>query len=302
MQLQTGSREAQWILEYARSQHLAHRFQPTQEKAGSWQLKRYEFGLRRGLDYRVRDPAARSAAAAYVGALRSAGYSCSRCIHCSARWSGFCFTGKVAAAGKARVRRRSWDRWRSLPFAQKRLLLEAFATLLVARVSLALLPVRWIFRWLERPLRHPAVTGQRDAPHRPAGVVERIRWAVLTVARYGPLSFVCFPQALAAHAMLRRRGVGSVMHYGVRRSADRQMRAHTWLEVDNRMLLGGESALLYAPIHSTGRQPRAIVGFSTASPGVASSAARFASIPSKPQGRRIRVTRTPSSARPQSRK
>jgi hypothetical protein len=52
--------------------------------------------------------------------------------------------------------------------------------------------------------------------------------------------------------MLRRRGVGSIMHYGVRRSADRQMRAHTWLEVDNRMLLGGESALLYAPIHSTG--------------------------------------------------
>jgi hypothetical protein len=52
--------------------------------------------------------------------------------------------------------------------------------------------------------------------------------------------------------MLRQRGVGSIMHYGVRRSADRQMRAHTWLEVDNCMLLGGESALLYAPIHSTG--------------------------------------------------
>jgi hypothetical protein len=165
----------------------------------------------------------------------------------------FLFHRKGTAAGKARVRRRSWSRWRTLSFAQKRLLLEAFATLLAARVSLALLPVRWIFRWLERPLRHPAAAGQRDASTagRP-GVVERIRWAVLTVARYGPLSFVCFPQALAAHAMLRRRGVGSVMHYGVRRSADRQMRAHTWLEVDNRMLLGGESALLYAPIHSTG--------------------------------------------------
>jgi hypothetical protein len=89
----------------------------------------------------------------------------------------------------------------------------------------------------------------------PAGgsdIVERIRWAVLTIARYGPLSFVCFPQALAAHAMLRRRRIGSIMHYGVRRSADRQMRAHTWLEVDHRMLLGGESAVLFAPIHSAG--------------------------------------------------
>jgi hypothetical protein len=52
--------------------------------------------------------------------------------------------------------------------------------------------------------------------------------------------------------MLRRRGIRSIMHYGVRRSADRQMRAHTWLEVDHRMLLGGESAMLFAPIHSTG--------------------------------------------------
>lgn len=252
MQLQTGGREARWILNYARTQHFAHRFQPTQEKVGSWHLKKYEFGLRRGLAYRfeivrriLQRP--RMWARFDLPDLLFPLYP----LLSPLEW--FLFHRKGAAAGKARVRRRSWGRWRSLPFAQKWLLLEAFATLLAARVSLALLPVRWIFRWLERPLRHPAAAGQRDAsaPVRPA-VVERIRWAVLTVARYGPLSFVCFPQALAAHAMLRRRGVGSVMHYGVRRSADRQMRAHTWLEVDNRMLLGGESALLYAPIHSTG--------------------------------------------------
>lgn len=117
--------------------------------------------------------------------------------------------------------------------------------LCAARSALALLPARWIFRWLERPFRKAGTQEMREVP-------ERIRWAVLTVARYGPLSFVCFPQALAAHAMLRRRGIGSIMHYGVRRSADRQMRAHTWLEVEHRMLLGGESATLFAPIHSAG--------------------------------------------------
>jgi hypothetical protein len=106
-----------------------------------------------------------------------------------------------------------------------------------------LLPVRWIFRWLESPVR-----GARSSS---SDVVESVRWAILTVARYGLFSFVCFPQALAAHAMLRRRGISSIMHYGVRRSADRRLRAHTWLEVDHRMLLGGESALLFASIHST---------------------------------------------------
>ncbi len=249
MQLQTGSREARWILEYARTQHLAHHFQPTQEKAGSWQLKRYEFGLRRGLAYRfeiVRRILLRPRMWARFDLpdLLFPLYP----LLSPLEW--FLFHRKGAAAGKARVRPRSWGRWRALSFAQKWLLLEAFVFLFAARLSLALLPVRWIFRWLERPLRNPGATGRPD-------VVERIRWAVLTAARYGPLSFVCFPQALAAHAMLRRRGIGSVMHYGVRRSADRQMRAHTWLEVDNRMLLGGESALLYAPIHSAGvaREP-----------------------------------------------
>jgi hypothetical protein len=132
---------------------------------------------------------------------------------------------------------------------QRWLLLEAFASLLTARCVLVLLPVRWIFRWLESPVRAAPASPSADADS--SDGVERIRWAVLTVARYGPLTFVCFPQALAAHAMLRRRGIASIMHYGVRRSADRQLRAHTWLEVDHRMLLGGESALLFAPIHST---------------------------------------------------
>jgi hypothetical protein len=147
------------------------------------------------------------------------------------------------------MRRNPWHRWRALPASRRWLLLEAFAALLIARCALVLLPVRWIFRWLESPVRAAPASASVDATG--SDSIERVRWAVLTVARYGPLSFVCFPQALAAHDMLRRRGIASILHYGVRRSADRHLRAHTWLEVDHRMLLGGEGALLFAPIHST---------------------------------------------------
>jgi hypothetical protein len=244
MQLESGSRESQWILSYARTQHLGQRFQPTQDGTGSWPLKRYELGLRRGFAYRAE-------------ILR-------RVLLRPRVWQRFdlpdamfpfyallspvewlFFHGWIAPVGGAGIRRSGWNRWRTLNKTKKWLLVEAFAMLLVARCSLSLLPVRWIFRWLERPVQ------RRGSSAKPA-VVERIRWAVLSAARYGPLSFVCFPQAVAAHAMLRRRGISSIMHYGVRRSADRKMRAHTWLEVDHRMLLGGESAPLFAPIHSTG--------------------------------------------------
>lgn len=244
MQLQTTSPEARWILEYARTQHLAQRFQPTQDGAGSWPLKRFELGLRPGLAYRI-EIFRRVLLRPRIWERFDLPDSLFPLYGLLSPIEWVLFHRWLSPAGVARRRRSAWHRWRKLPASRRWLLLEAFAALLTARCSLVLLPVRWIFDWLERPPRHPAVPNGSE-------IVDDIRWAVLTVARYGPLSFVCFPQALAAHAMLRRRGIRSVMHYGVRRSADRKMRAHTWLEVDHRMLLGGESAMLFAPIHSTG--------------------------------------------------
>jgi hypothetical protein len=244
MQLQAASPEARWILDYARTQHLAQRFQPTQDGAGSWPLKRYELGLRPGLAYRM-EIFRRVLLRPRVWERFDLPDPLFPLYTLLSPIEWLIFHRWLSPAGVARRRRSPWRRWRALPASRRWLLLEAFATLLAARCSLVLLPVRWIFRWLERPPHNPAAPNSSET-------VEDIRWAVLTVARYGPLSFVCFPQALAAHAMLRRRGIRSIMHYGVRRSADRQMRAHTWLEVDHHMLLGGESAMLFAPIHSTG--------------------------------------------------
>jgi putative nucleotidyltransferase-like protein/transglutaminase superfamily protein len=244
MQLQTTSPEARWILDYTRTQHLAQRFQPTQDGAGSWPLKRYELGLRPGLAYRT-EIFRRVLLRPRVWERFDLPDSLFPLYMLLSPVEWVLFHRWLSPAGVARRRRSPWHQWSTLPARRRWLLLETFATLLAARCSLVLLPVRWIFRWLESPPRHPVV-------HDSSETVEDIRWAVLTVARYGPLSFVCFPQALAAHAMLRRRGIRSIMHYGVRRSADRRMRAHTWLEVDHRMLLGGESAMLFAAIHSTG--------------------------------------------------
>ena len=245
MQLQTASREARWILDYVRTQHRLQRFQPTQDGAGSWPLKRYELGLRRGLGYRI-EIVRRILLRPRVWARFNLPDFLFPLYNLLSPVEWLLFHRWISSPGGAYMRRSTWSRWRALSPSRRWLLVEAFAALLAARCALVLLPVRWIFRWLERPLRQPAV------PAGDSDIVERIRWAVLTIARYGPLSFVCFPQALAAHAMLRRRRIGSIMHYGVRRSADRQMRAHTWLEVDHRMLLGGESAVLFAPIHSAG--------------------------------------------------
>jgi hypothetical protein len=247
LQLQAAAREARWIADYAQMQHASQHYRPTQDGAGTVALKRYEFGLRRGLRYRL-------------AILR-------RVLLRPRVWTRFdlpdvlfplyallspvewvIFHRMVAQAAGERGNRSRWHRLRALPRPRRWMLAEAFAALLAARAALLLLPGRWIFRWIESPA-HARTPGQ--------STTESVRWAVLSVARYSPLRFVCFPQALAAHAMLRRRGVASVMHYGVRRSADGQLRAHTWLEVDGRMLLGGESAPLFARVRSSSSAPPA---------------------------------------------
>lgn len=68
-----------------------------------------------------------------------------------------------------------------------------------------------------------------------AGQFERqaaldVGWAVTRTAGYLPFSALCLAQALAARAMLRRRGIGSILHVGVARPEAAPFEAHAWLE------------------------------------------------------------------------
>ena len=57
-----------------------------------------------------------------------------------------------------------------------------------------------------------------------------IGWAVTRIASYFPGSAMCLAQALAARAMLNRRGIASLLHVGVARSQAAPFEAHAWLE------------------------------------------------------------------------
>jgi len=130
------------------------------------------------------------------------------------------------------------------------LLFKTFWLMLAARIALAWVPVKRIIAWKQRPLAKRAEAGGAVAPDRvphPApdqtvrDQVRHVRHAVKVTARYSPLSFVCFPQCLAASALLRRRGIESRLHYGVAR-ADDKLITHTWLEAAGEIVVGGEAA------------------------------------------------------------
>ena len=130
------------------------------------------------------------------------------------------------------------------------LLLAAEALLLLAffRICLALVPVRTIIRTITRS---PSGANSEDAttiPDRSLHIARRVRWAVEAVARNSPVQFVCFPQTLAGYTMLRWRGVPATMVYGVARSPEGDLLAHTWLTLGDRTVLGADAAPGFTPI------------------------------------------------------
>jgi hypothetical protein len=130
--------------------------------------------------------------------------------------------------------------WR-LSGRDRLLLVEAIFWLALAWVAIAALPFRQVGLLASvRVRREEPPFGER------AAVVERIRWAIGACARRVPWRAKCFEQGLAAHLMLRRRGVLSVLYYGAAPHQQRGLSAHVWVRHGDIDVVGGEAASRYA--------------------------------------------------------
>jgi hypothetical protein len=75
-----------------------------------------------------------------------------------------------------------------------------------------------------------ALRAAQPADPAEAAMARRIGWAVSRAARHLPFEVVCLPQALAARAILGRRGIASAMHFGAGRGTKKPLEAHAWLD------------------------------------------------------------------------
>jgi hypothetical protein len=117
--------------------------------------------------------------------------------------------------------------------SRRLLLAEAVYWLGAARVALIAIPFRDLaarFGGVCTPEQAKALAPRKysESDH---AIAREVGWAVTRAARYVPFRAVCLPQAIAAQAMLRRRGVASVMHFGVATHKNAPMDAHAWLDV-----------------------------------------------------------------------
>ena len=137
--------------------------------------------------------------------------------------------------------RRGWSsRARRLVSRDGAHVAEAIAYLALARVAVRVLPFR---RLAPRLGVAHAETPAEPGPH-PAS--RRVAWALSAAARRAPWRTECLEQAIAAKAMLRRRGIASTLYLGVAR----EVAPHAWLRVGDVNVTGGSDVARYAVVAS----------------------------------------------------
>lgn len=120
-----------------------------------------------------------------------------------------------------------------LPLRDQGLVIEAAASLMLADLVLNTIPFSRLARRLGRHMAESPATAEPFDIER----AERIRWAIDAVAGRLPWQPVCFPRAVAATSMLRRRGIASTMYFGV--DPARDLDAHAWVRVGSLIVSGG---------------------------------------------------------------
>lgn len=129
-----------------------------------------------------------------------------------------------------------------------RYLREAFVTLILAGIAVRLIAPIHIFTWVNRPPKRTARFAGEE--------VDWIAWAVEVVAAKWPINASCLPCALAAHAMLRRRGIASKVCLAVARD-DRELAGHAWVEISGNRIVGSTGSERFTRIAEFGA-PRTV--------------------------------------------
>jgi hypothetical protein len=119
------------------------------------------------------------------------------------------------------------------PGRSRWLMAEAVLQLYLARLAIKLLPYRWLTWYFLRPVPGPPLGGAARKETR-----AQVVWAVHISAHDLPGEFHCFPKAIAAQAMLRRRRVATALYYGAATLPGQGLAGHVWLQDGPDVLLG----------------------------------------------------------------
>lgn len=129
----------------------------------------------------------------------------------------------------------------SKSLSNKFLLFRIFLMLSIAGAANILLPFKVYSRFL----------GQinSESSKNPKQVdwqyVERISKSVRNVSKVSPFQFKCLVQATVGKYFIAQKRIESTIYFGVKKDESQNLKAHAWLRVGPKIVLGGEVADQY---------------------------------------------------------
>ncbi|MBW8748843.1 MAG: lasso peptide biosynthesis B2 protein [Acidobacteria bacterium] len=136
----------------------------------------------------------------------------------------------------SKIKTSKFGLWREIPLAA-----EATAWLFLSWLVLDVLPGK-----LYRHCMQPRLRVREPAEEQSLREIKRVSWAVQRTSIRLPWRSVCFHRGIAAHQMLRRRGIASTLHYGV--NPKEKLAAHVWVTAGGRPVVGVREAVGYTQI------------------------------------------------------
>lgn len=124
------------------------------------------------------------------------------------------------------------------PLSQKLLLIRIFLLLNVAGAANLLLPFKVYARFLGE-INSESARNPQDIDWQ---YVDRVSQHIKNVSKVSPVEFKCLVQATVGKVLLAKKGMESTLYFGVKKDAIQNLKAHAWLRVGPKIVLGGEVA------------------------------------------------------------
>ena len=123
-----------------------------------------------------------------------------------------------------------------LPWRDKWLVLQVYVLLGMTRLAINTLPFARLERWLGPRMAETAP----ELALEPMRQARRIAWAIRVTSPFTPWESNCFPQAITAKILLRRRGIPSTLYMGAAfKEGGATLEGHAWLRCGPLYVTGG---------------------------------------------------------------
>lgn len=136
------------------------------------------------------------------------------------------------------------------PWRDIGLVVQVYLLLGITRLAINTLPFTRLEKWLGQRLVETA----NEAPLADLRQARKIGWAIRAVSPYTPWKSNCFPQALTAKLLLRRRGIPSTLYMGVafKQEENAALEGHAWLRCGPLFVTGGDGSKRFGAVATFG--------------------------------------------------